>query len=438
MGNLTSNGTVALNGTSGATNVTVASGTLSLGSANRLVATGLTIASGATLKLGGNETVGSLTSAGTLDKTGVNDTLTASSGSYDLNAGAVINADLGTGTLTSNGNAALNGSSAAAAVNVVNGTLTLGAAERLANGATVTVANGATLKLGGDETVGGLTLSGTLEPATVGDTLTASTTGYTLRNGAIVNANLGTGTLTSDGIATALNAPAAATTVNVVSGRLTLAAADLLADGATVNVSAPGTLRLGGNDTITQLNLSGQLEASVSSTLTATATTGYALNGGTTQINANLGAGKLSATGTSQLNGTTAAKRSGGRSQRQADPRHACQPPCRQSGDHRRRGRQADTAGQQRRRLGQPRPRRAGQWRGQVDGDRLRAGQRDLRQRPGRRHADQPQQQHLERALRSHHSPRRDRLADAGIRRPPHRPAQCRHQQRRQPRTWRP
>jgi hypothetical protein len=58
-------GTTALNGTLGATGVTVATGTLTAGSANRFTNTPTVVVSnGAALNLAGNETFGSLAGAG--------------------------------------------------------------------------------------------------------------------------------------------------------------------------------------------------------------------------------------------------------------------------------------------------------------------------------------------------------------------------------------
>ncbi|MBW4953895.1 hypothetical protein, partial [Klebsiella pneumoniae] len=110
-----------------------------------------------------------------------------------LNDGAVVNANLGTGTLSSHGAATLNGTSGAGLVVVIDGQLRLGAANLLANTATVSVNAGATLLLNGSETVGGLSNSGALARTQASDTLTA--TSYGLGGGSVTDANLGTGTL---------------------------------------------------------------------------------------------------------------------------------------------------------------------------------------------------------------------------------------------------
>jgi hypothetical protein len=80
---------------------------------------------------------------GTLDSTG-----TVTANTYAIQGGTVA-AALGTGTLDVQGNTTLTGTSAAAAVNVTAGTLTLGSgANRLTSATTVAVNNGATLDTG--------------------------------------------------------------------------------------------------------------------------------------------------------------------------------------------------------------------------------------------------------------------------------------------------
>jgi fibronectin-binding autotransporter adhesin len=286
-------GTTLLNGTSAGSAVHVNSGTLALGAGDRLADTAVvTVLVGATLDLQGHDdTVGSLALAGTLSGTG---TLTAET--YTLDS-ATVNANLGTGTLIQHsGTSLLNGTAATGTVNIVGGTLQLGASDRLADSAAVTVAAGAALDLQSfTDTVASLTLAGTLSGT---GTLTAAT--YTL-DSATVNANLGTGTLIQHSGTSALNGTAATGTVNVTGGTLQLGAGDRLADTAAVTVASGTTLNLQGfSDTVGTLALAGTL----SGTGTLTAAT-YALDGAT--VNANLGAGTLiQRSGISLLNGSTA------------------------------------------------------------------------------------------------------------------------------------
>jgi autotransporter-associated beta strand protein len=212
------------------------------------------------LTLGNNDTVASLVNSGSIDGTA---TLTASH--YALNDGSLVNAHLGTGTLTSNGRVALNGTSAASSVGIESGALTLGSAQRLASNANVALASGATLHLGGAEKIGGFVSAGHLTGVT-GSVLTSSL--YDLRDGAVVDANLGTGTLISNG-AVLLNGEAAAEIIQVQTGALTLGGPDRLADYSWVDVTDDALLVLAnGSDTIRLLTGGGDIELRDGSVLT--------------------------------------------------------------------------------------------------------------------------------------------------------------------------
>ncbi len=337
-----------LNGTAAAERVAVADGTLRLGASERLSDSAfLTISQGATLDLNGfDETVSLAVISGTLNGIGdwgppiawVNDksaddliqvigapsvgTLTAVE--YQLN-GATINANLGTGTLyNTSGVSVLNGMSAASYVGVNRGTLRLGAANRLADTAALVIEFGATFDLGGhDETVGTAVISGTLDgvgavnpvigmawdksvddliqtlPGLSVGTLTAAE--YQL-NGAIINANLGTGRLFNVGEVSLLNGTSGAALVSVLAGTLRLGASDRLADTATLSVANGTILDLQAfDDTIALAQLNGTLAGT--GTLTSNL---YLLDGAT--VDANLGTGTLyNIGGHSVLTGTSAA-----------------------------------------------------------------------------------------------------------------------------------
>ena len=229
-------GTSTLNGTAAATTVNINAGTLTLGASNRLAdAAVVAVASGAALNLGAfDDTVGSLQLAGNLNGTG---TLTAAS--YTLN-GAIVNGNLGAGTLLqASGTSTLNGTSAAAMVNVNGGTLTLGASNRLADAANVIVAPGAILDLAAfSDTVGLFALNGTLNGT---GTLTA---GQYQLTGATVNGNLGAGTLFQMGNSSVLNGTSAAAIVAIQSGTLSLGASERLANSATVLLNSGATFDL--------------------------------------------------------------------------------------------------------------------------------------------------------------------------------------------------
>ncbi len=289
-GSLTSTGNSTLNGTSAATSVLVDSGSLTLGSAGRLigVAPAVTVNGGATLNLGGIENVGSLTLAGTLGGSG---TLTATT--YTL-AGGTANAGLGGGALSGFGT--LGGNAAVDSVAVSGGALTLGAASVLSAAPAVSIGAGSTLALAHDTVFGSLAGAGGLALGT--STLRTGSTGASTFDGVITGAGAlvkqGSGTFTLAGASTY----SGGTTVEA--GTLALAAANRLADGGSVTVAPGATLQLGGDDTVASLLLQGTLAGS--GTLTAAS---YTLNGGS--ANADLGAGALTSQGTSTLAGTSAA-----------------------------------------------------------------------------------------------------------------------------------
>lgn len=120
--------------------------------------------------------------------------------------------------------------------------------------------NGAVLVTAGTLDLGGLTRTNSTFTISSGvltnGTLIAMT--YAL-NGGMVSANLGGGTINVGGIST-LAGTAAATTVNVNFGMLTLDGADRLASTASVNVSNGATLNLGGfNQTLSTLTGTGSV-----------------------------------------------------------------------------------------------------------------------------------------------------------------------------------
>ncbi len=308
-GALSSSGASRLSGTAAATTVTLSDGSLTLVGAGRLTAApAVTLAGGSTLLLGGNQTLGSLAGAGTLDLGA--STLTSGAGGDSSFVGVLRGSGslvkVGTSNFTLGGDSSFSGSTTVLAgtltvagtlasplLQVQGGTLALAAAERLPDAALVNVASGATLRLAGAETVGGLTLAGTVAG---NGTLTAAT--YTLNSGTVL-ANLGAGALTSSGNSR-IDGTSAAGSLTVASGTLQLGAADRLADAANVSVAQGATLSLNGSDTVATLALAGTLSGS--GTLTASTTT---LDGGT--ASADLGTGTLVSRGASRLNGSSAA-----------------------------------------------------------------------------------------------------------------------------------
>ena len=286
-------GISVLNGTSGASQIDVAAGVLRLGAADRLSDSAvLAVRYGGALDMQNfDETVSAATIQGLLSGTG---TLTADVYALD---GATVNANLGEGLLVQQGGVStLNGSSAAGVIDVTGGALTLGAADRLADDATLVVRSGAVLDIGSfDETVGLAGLSGVLDGTGL---LTA--TRYEL-SGATVNANLGAGDLVQVIGVSILNGTSASGSINVMGGTLALGGSDRFLDTATVMVAAGAALDLGAfNDSVQMVGLNGMLNGS--GTLSATE---VQLNGAT--VNANLAGDRLfNLAGVSVLNGTAA------------------------------------------------------------------------------------------------------------------------------------
>ena len=291
----TGTGVVTLAGVNSYTGATdVQAGTLRLGIDNALSAsTALTVETGATLDLNAhNDTVGSFALYGTLTGGGL-----LSAATTNLYGGTLGMALSGTTVNQVSGTTMVTGTVTATNLIVTGGTFQLEASDRIGDATAVTVSPGATLDLmGNSDTVGSLALGGTLAGT---GTLTAAT--YTLNN-AVVNANLGAGTLTQASGTSTLSGTAGATTVAVTGGTLVLGASNRLADAAAVTVGSGATLNMGAfTDTVGSLVLNGTLAG----TGTLTAAT-YTLNNAA--ANANLGAGALTqASGISMLNGTSGA-----------------------------------------------------------------------------------------------------------------------------------
>jgi fibronectin-binding autotransporter adhesin len=226
------------------------------------LSTGATLTNAGTVNLPTTQTIGALINSGKLNGTG---TLTAAT--YALNNLSVINANLGTGVITSNGTVALNGTTGAATINIVTGTMTLGSSGRLLSLPGVDISGGASLVLGGNETIGVLSGAGGISLGTnqlsvnsgtfsgiisgsVSSELIKTSAGTLTLTGAntylgITQVNAGTLTLDVGGsmLSTVVNIAAGAT-MQDLSGGLAVATA----------LSVSGTFDLGANQTIAMLN----------------------------------------------------------------------------------------------------------------------------------------------------------------------------------------
>ncbi|MCX2534141.1 autotransporter-associated beta strand repeat-containing protein [Plesiomonas shigelloides] len=269
-----------------------------------------------------DDTIGFLINSGTING---DKTLTATT--YTLNDGSLINANLGTGTLTASGSVKLNGTSQASTVNVTSGVLQLGAAERLLNTSDVTT-NGK-LVLGGTETIGTLAGSSTGSVDLNGNQLVLQQDKNTQFSGVIEdNAQAAIGSVQKEGSATLTldghSTYTGQTQINAgkivlgVGSHGSLASREIsIAKNAQLDINAGGTTEglavnavLNNNGVVTQ-NSDDTVAALINTgTLngdrTLTATT-YSLNN-ESLINANLGSGIVTANGAVQLNGTSKAQ----------------------------------------------------------------------------------------------------------------------------------
>ncbi len=276
-GGLTKQGTGAFtlsgaNTYTGAT--TINAGTLTLGAANRIADASAVVLNAGTFNLNNfSETVGSIAGTGAVSlgtgtlTTGGDNTSTAYSGVMSGTGGLT---KTGTGTFTLSGNNTYTG-----ATSINAGTLTLGAADRIANTSAVTVAGGATFNLNSfAETIGSLAGAGNVMLGT--GTLTTGGNNTSTTYSGVMS---GTGGLTKQG-----------------TGIFTLSGANAYTGSTTINA---GTLRVAGGAAITD-TAAVTLANVAGATLDlngASETIGSLAGGGATGGNVTLGAGALTTGG---------------------------------------------------------------------------------------------------------------------------------------------
>ena len=283
-------GTLNLSGSNAYTGATaVNGGVLALGNTGALAGTGTIAFGGGTLQYSGSNTVdysakiGNSGSAIAIDTNGQN--VTFATGLAVSNSGGLTKSGLGTLTLS-----ASNAYTGATAVN--GGVLALGNANALAGTGTIAFGGG-TLQYSGSNTVdysAKIRNSGSaIAIDTNGQSVTFATGLAASNSGGLTKSGLGTLTLSAS------NAYTGATAVNA--GVLAYGTSNALSDSTAMTV-AGGGLDLGSyTDTVASFAItSGSLVGS--GKLTAAT---YALGGGT--VIGNLGAGSMTVTGNSNLNG---------------------------------------------------------------------------------------------------------------------------------------
>ncbi len=285
-GSLTKQGTgkLTLSGANTYTgDTTVNAGTLETSGNERIAnASDLIVASGATFLLGGFESLSSISGAGSINLQ--SNTLVTDSNVDTTFSGVISGTDssvltkTGTGKLTlsgantytgttnfNGGSADLTGSLESKFVNVAAGVILDSKTGGLSSAADLS--NDGTINLGStDDTVKTYTSTGTLNGP---GTLTALN--YNLNGGSVVNANLGTGTITTNGTVDLYGTSAAATIVINAASVLNLKGPELILNTASVTVN--GTLNLdytpAGTETFQTLLGSGTIHTNGNSIIVA-------------------------------------------------------------------------------------------------------------------------------------------------------------------------
>jgi fibronectin-binding autotransporter adhesin len=233
---------------------TVSAGTLATSGNERIAnASDLIVASGATFLLGGTESLSSISGAGSINLQ--SNTLVSNANVDTTFSGVISGTDSSVLTKTGTGKLTLSGANTYTGTTNFNG----GSADLTGSleSKTVNVASGVTLdsKTGGLSSLADLTNNGTINLGSSNDTVhsytstgtingpgTLTALNYNLNGGSVVHANLGSGTITTNGNVDLYGTSAAATIVVNAASVLNLKAPELILNTASVTVN--GTLNL--------------------------------------------------------------------------------------------------------------------------------------------------------------------------------------------------
>ena len=267
----------AANLNDGTTILSRTAGTVVLGQSAINLGDGVGAAGSAILRLGANEQIANyvstfnLASDGRFDLNGFTESVNVITGTGQVTLGSgTLNVGInsgsstydgvisGTGSLTKSGSGTvtLGGSNTyTGATNITGGTLTLAAANRLADTTAVDVSSGATFNLNNfSDTVGSIAGAGnvTLGSGTLtsgGNNTSTAFSGNLSGSGGFTKAGTGTLTLSSSNSLTG--------NITVAAGTLAISNANALGSGGTTTVQSGGTLALSNNITVaTETNLS--------------------------------------------------------------------------------------------------------------------------------------------------------------------------------------
>ncbi|MEF7615530.1 autotransporter-associated beta strand repeat-containing protein, partial [Aquincola sp. MAHUQ-54] len=264
-------GAVEVTGSLANSAVDVARGAGLAVAANALAASS-TLANAGTVEVRGDNTVGALVNSGTLGGTGK---LTAAT--YALNDGSVVNANLGAGTLTTQGVVLLNGTSDAAVVNVLgDSVLTLGGVDRLSRQAALSV-EGKLVLGNGDQTVSTLAGTGRVDMqayhlvVTNGGTFTGT---LTSSGGSSLSTNGGSLSLSgTSAVQTQSLDLAGGSSLQLDAGSQLKTGAAVVQSGSTLHLTDGASFQyetLSGNGTIAAANFGNSAGAKVAGSLTFT------------------------------------------------------------------------------------------------------------------------------------------------------------------------